>query len=193
MLMECVDLLEIPPFIYVSTTLWGNRCETLNVYSQKTYGRPNPYFIKPSILSNKPESMKRSIYAAMKVLENSETDEKWFVFLLTSLVAAKDSKKKILHTNVLVSKHAGDEDPSCKWIYKRFSLKHYWETFFPRLPVRTVRANQILLPDELRVNIDWPDELPKFKTDFWKSEAINGLPAPVLRLDCEIGGRSGTS
>lgn len=114
MFTECMQMLEVPPFVKISPRLWGNRCGALNTTSQKTYKQKNPYLISRSIVNSSSRVMQTDISDAKDILNDSQQGEKLIIHLITSQVVSMDSNDTVLHTNVLVAKFAGNEKVKCK-------------------------------------------------------------------------------
>lgn len=113
--LDCLNLMKVPEYIYISTALWGNRSGSTNVIARFINGKKNTNYLKSSELGANGRIMRNILDEQRKKLPFSLTGEKFCIFLVTSEV--KPSKQKsvpLLHCNVLVAKIDRSETVTCK-------------------------------------------------------------------------------
>lgn len=104
---ECLQLLKIPPNIYIHSALWGNRAGATNFQSPVTYDRPNQLRVSSQMLNNNDSDMRKYISSNLNSVELTEM-QKYCVFFVISEGKVKELAKEIvLHSYVLVATRDG--------------------------------------------------------------------------------------
>lgn len=110
---ECLTLMKVPPFMFVSSALWGNRAGTINYYRKYKRGKLNENYVSSELLCSKGDNLRQILITQFRNLSPGNR-MKFCIFLVLSEVKVKALKEEIvLHTQVLIVAKE-DTDHECK-------------------------------------------------------------------------------